>query len=57
MCLANYGLPPLRGKLIGASLKKNNFTSDDIVQKLNCLAEYFNHKTSDEKPIKNCATL
>ncbi|MCQ3021744.1 hypothetical protein NLO85_14425, partial [Pseudomonas savastanoi] len=21
MCLANYGLPPLRGKLIGASLR------------------------------------
>ncbi|RML73424.1 hypothetical protein ALQ90_200202 [Pseudomonas savastanoi pv. savastanoi] len=42
---------------ITTTLKKNNFTSDDIVQKLNCLAEYFNHKTSDEKPIKNCATL
>lgn len=42
---------------ITTTLKKNNFTWDDTVQKLNCLAEYFNNKKSDEKPIKNCAIL
>ncbi|SOQ13727.1 hypothetical protein CFBP3846_04658 [Pseudomonas syringae pv. avii] len=42
---------------ITTALKKSNFTWEDIVQKLNCLAEYFNKKKSDEKPIKNCETL
>ncbi|MCQ3024166.1 hypothetical protein NLO85_27465, partial [Pseudomonas savastanoi] len=35
MCLANYGLPPLRGKLIGASLEFDetcaNRTSDTLL--------------------------